>query len=169
MRKMIIAATMLFTAGISAAAANAIGVQAPPSTKTSATSFGPCALMTRQEAAAAVGEAVGEPKPIAPGRGAMPGVDVTACEYESATKHSVQVTVWRFSESAGQFRQFYQAAIGKKERVPDLGDIASWYNAEHRELQVLKGSTLLILEIHRSGNATEVLTTAAKKALARLP
>jgi hypothetical protein len=168
MRKMIIAATMLLAAGISAAAAKASGAQATPSTKTP-TSFDPCALMTKQEAAAAVGEAVGEPKPIAPGRGAMPGVDVTACEYESATKHSVQVSVWRFSESAGQFRQFYQAAIAKKERAPGLGDIASWYNAEHRELQVLKGSTLLIFEIHRSGNATEALTTAAKKALARLP
>jgi hypothetical protein len=168
MRKVIVAATMLLVAGLSAAIRTS-GAQATPSTTRSATSFDPCALMTKQEAAAAVGEAVGEPKPIAPGRGAMPGVDVTACKYESATKHSVQVSVWRFSESAGQFRQFYQAAIAKKERAPGLGDIASWYNAEHRELQVLKGSILLIFQIDRSGNATEALTTAAKKALARLP
>ena len=99
----------------------------------------------------------------------MPGVNVTACEYESATGHSVQVSVWRFSDSAGQFRQVYQAEIAKKERVPGLGDIACWYNAEHRELQVLKGATLLIFEITRSGDATEALTTVAKKALARLP
>jgi hypothetical protein len=151
------------------AAAILMMAQAPSSASKAPDGFDPCALMTKQEAAAAVGEAVGEPKLIAPGRGAMPGVDVTACEYESATKHSVQVSVWRFSESAGQFRQFYQAAIAKKERAPGLGDIASWYNAEHRELQVLKGPTLLIFQIHRSGNATEALTTVAKKALTRLP
>ena len=31
------------------------------------------------------------------------------------------------------------------------------------------GGTLLTIEIHRNGNATEALTTAAKKAVARLP
>jgi hypothetical protein len=166
MQKTIVAAAILLVAGISAAAARASGAQATPSTRTSATAFDPCALLTKQEA---VGEAVGEPKPIGPGRSAMPGVNVTACEYESATGHSVQVSVWRFAESAGQFRQVYQAEIAKKERLSGLGDIASWYNADHRELQVLKGATLLIFEIKRSGNATEALTTVAKKALARLP
>jgi hypothetical protein len=161
-------AVILIVTGICAGAPRTSAAQAASSTKTTSTAFDACALLTPQEASTAVGEAVGEPKPIAPGRGAMPGVDVTACQYESATKHSVQVAVWRFSESAGQFRQFYQAAIAKKERAPGLGDIASWYNAEHRELQVLKGSTLLIFQIHRNGNATEALTTVAKNALARL-
>ena len=142
--------------------------QPPSSASKASDGFDPCALMTRQEAAAAVGEAVGEPKPIVPGSGAMPGVNVTACEYESAARHSVQVSVWRFSESAGQFRQIYQAEIAKKERVHGIGEIAAWYDAKHRELQVLTGATLLILEIDRSGDATEALTTVAKKAVARL-
>ena len=57
----------------------------PPSSASKASGgFDPCALMTRQEAAAAVGEAVGEPKPIVPGSGgAMPGVNVTACAFTS--------------------------------------------------------------------------------------
>jgi len=57
----------------------------------------------------------------------------------------------------------------KKERLPGLGDIACWYNAEHGELQVLKGATILTVEITRNGDATEALTTVAKKALVRLP
>ena len=143
--------------------------QPPSSASKASDGFDPCALMTRQEAAAAVGEAVGEPKPIVPGGGgAMPGVNVTACAYESAARHSVQVSVWRFSESAGQFRQIYQAEIAKKERVHGIGEIAAWYNAKHRELQVLKGATLLIFEINRNGDATEALTTVAKTAVARL-
>lgn len=56
-----------------------------------------------------------------------------------------------------------------KERLPGLGDLACWYNAEHRELQVLKGATILTVQIKRNGDATGALTTVAKKALARLP
>jgi hypothetical protein len=173
MQKTVVAAAILLMAGTSAAAARASGAQASPSTKTSATAFDPCALLTKQEAATAVGEAVGEPKPIGPGRSAMPGMSVVACEYESATSHSghsVQVTVWRFSgDSAGMSLQIYRAECMKKERLPGLGDLACWYNAEHRELQVLKGATILTVEIKRNGDATEALTTVAKKAVGRLP
>ena len=65
------------------------------------------------------------------------------------------------------FLQIYKAECMKKEQVPGLGDLACW-NAQHRELQVLKGGTLLTFEIHRDGNATEVLKTVAKTALTRL-
>lgn len=126
--------------------------------------------MTKQDAATALGEAVGEPKPKNPPQSAMPGVSVAACEFVSAARNSIQVTVWRPSgDSAGMFLQIYKAECMKKERVPGLGDLACWYSAEHKELQVLKGATILTFEIHRSGNATEALTTAAKKALARVP
>jgi hypothetical protein len=168
MRTIIIAATMLLVAGLGAAT-RASDAQATPSTKGSATGLDPCALLTKQDAAAAVGEAVGEPKSIAP-KGSMPGVTVTACEYESAARHSVQLTVWRpFGDSAGMFLQIYKSECMKKEQLPGVGDLACWYNKDHRELQVLKGATLLTFEINRSGNATEALTTVAKKAVARLP
>jgi len=170
MQKMVVAAVILVVAGISAAAARASGAQATPSTKTSATAFDPCALLTKQEAAMAVGEAVGEPKPISPGGSAGPGVSMVHCEYQSAARHSVQVTVWRFSgDSAAMSVQIYRAECMKKERLPGVGDLACWNDAKHRELQVLKGATVLTIEINRNGDATEALTTAAKKALARLP
>ena len=170
MQKMTGAAAILIVVAISDSAARASGAQATPLTKTSAAAFDPCALLTKQDAAAAVGEAVGEPKPIVRGRSSTPGMSVSACEYESPAKHSVQVTVWRLSgDTAGAFLQVYRAECMKKEPAPGLGDLACWYSAEHRELQVLKGASLLTFEIHRNGNATEALTTVAKKALARLP
>jgi hypothetical protein len=168
MDKRVVATVILLIAGIGVAG-RASGAQATPSTKTSATDFDPCTLLTKQEAATAVGESV-ELKPV-PIRGSvMPGVNIAACQYESAARHSVQVTVWRFiGDTAGLSVQMYKAQCMKKEQLPGLGDLACWYNAEHRELQVLKGATLLIFEIRRGGNATDALSAIAKKAVARLP
>jgi len=53
--------------------------------------------------------------------------------------------------------------------APGLGDLACWYDAKHRELQVLEGATVLTMEINRNGDVAEALTTLAKKALPRLP
>jgi hypothetical protein len=140
-----------------------------PSATSKAAGVNPCALMTKPDAAAAVGEAVGEPKTVDPGRSAMPDVTVIQCEYVSATRNSIKLTVWRpFGDSAGMFLQIYKDECLKKEQVPGLGDVACWYSAEHRELQVLKGATILMFEIDRNGNATEALKTVAKTALTRL-
>jgi hypothetical protein len=169
MKTTTVATVILLVAGFGEAAARASSAQATPSTKTPAPAFDPCTLLTKQDAATAVGEAVGEPKSISP-KGSMPGVTVTACEYESAARHSVQVTVWRpFGDSAAMFLQIYKSECMKKEQLPGVGDLACWYSKDHRELQVLKGATLITFEINRGGNATEALTTVAKKAVARLP
>jgi hypothetical protein len=148
--------------------AAAVLFMAQPATSKPA-SVNPCALMTKQDAAAALGEAVGEPKTVDPGPSAMPGVTVINCEYVSAARNSIHLTVWRpFGDSAAMFLQIYKSECMKKEQVPGLGDVACWNSAEHRELQVLKGTTILTFEIHRNGNATEVLKAVAKSALARL-
>jgi hypothetical protein len=168
MRKAILIAGILLAARI-AATASAAGAPAASPRQNAPGPFDACALMTQQEAAAAVGEAVGEPKPTNPPQSAMPGVSVAACEYVSAARNSVQVTVWRPSgDSAGMFLQIYKSECLKKEQLPGLGDLACWYNKDHKELQVLKGSMILTFEVRRSGNATEALTTVAKKAVARL-
>lgn len=170
MRTMIVAAVILLVAGIGDAAVRASTAQAASSTKTASTAFNACALLTTQEAATAVGEAVGEPKPKNPPQGSMPGVTVAACEYESASRNSVQVTVWRpFGDSATVFLQIYRSECQKKEQVPGLGDVACWHSKEHRELQVLKGATIMTVELRRIGSFPEALMTATKKAVARLP
>jgi hypothetical protein len=168
MRKAIVIAGMLVVARVTATA-SAAGAPAASPTQSTPGPFDACALMTQPEAAAAVGEAVGEPKPKNPPDSAMPGVSVAACEFVSAARNSLQITVWRPSgDSAGMFLQIYKSECAKKEQLPGVGDMACWYSREHRELQVLKGPTLLTFEIHRSGNATEALTTVAKNALGRL-
>ena len=129
----------------------------------------PCALLTKQEAATALGEAVGEPKKIERAGSAGPGSSVASCEYTSAARHSVQVIVRRFaSDSEAMSVQIYKTAAAKKERVPGIGDLACWNDPSHRELQVLKGATVLTIQINRDGNATEALTTVAKNAAARV-
>src|SRR5437667_8715491 len=94
MTRLSAAAAILIMAGIGAAVGGS-GTQPPPKQNASA-GFDPCTLMTKEEAAAAIGEAVGEPKPLV-GRSAGPGTTVAHCEYESRARNSVQVTVWRFS------------------------------------------------------------------------
>ena len=144
--------------------------QSPPSPSKAPAALDACALVTRSEAAAAVGEPVGEPKRIDRGQSATSVVSVVGCEYESAARHSIHVSVWRPSgDSAATFLQVYKTKCMKKELLPGVGDLACWYSAGHSELQILKGATLVIFQINRDGNATAALTTVAKGAAARLP
>jgi hypothetical protein len=76
------------------------------------------------------------------------------------------VNLWRFSPSAKQSLEVYRGLCQQKEQAADLGDIACWYNKDHHELQVLKGSTLLIIELR--GRSPGALTTVAKQALGRV-
>lgn len=124
-----------------------------------------CGLLTRAEAAAAVGAAVGEGKLTAGGRMGGSGIDVSGCSYAGGS-NELQVSLWRFAPSAQQSLEIYRGLCKQKEQAAGLGDLACWYNAKHNELQVLKGSTLLIFELR--GRSAEALTTAAKQALARL-
>ncbi len=132
-----------------------------------------CALLTKQEAAAAVGEAVKEPTSAA-GRSIMPGAAASMCEYEAATGlHKVHVNIWRTSADAAgtAFRQTYQMLCAQKGRegLAGLGYVACWYNAKHEELQVLKGATIFSIELRRSGDPTEPIKAVAKEVLGRLP
>ena len=124
-----------------------------------------CGLVTREEASAAVGAAVAEGKLTAGGSMGGAGIDVSGCTYAAGSK-DLQVNLWRFSPSAKQSLEVYRGLCKKKEQAPGLGDVACWYNASHNELQVLKGSTLVIVELR--GRSPDALTTVAKQALARV-
>ena len=126
-----------------------------------------CALVTRDEATAAVGAAVGEGKLTSGGSMAGAGIDVSGCAFASASRKELKVSLWRFSPSAKQSLDIYRGLCTKKEQAPGLGDIACWYNERHHELQVLKGTSLMIFELDRQP-ASEALVTVAKQALARL-
>jgi hypothetical protein len=123
-----------------------------------------CTLLTRDEASAAVGSVVSEGKLTAGKSMSAAGIEVSGCSYAGAK--DLSVSLWRFSPSAQQSLEVYRGLCKQKEQAPGLGDVACWYNAKHNELQVLKGTSLLIFEL-RSGTGG-ALTTAAKQALGRL-
>jgi hypothetical protein len=124
-----------------------------------------CTLLTTEEAAAAVGETVQQKPQL--DKGSMPGVKVSACEYEAPSRSHIQITLWRPTDS-GTFIQIYKSECMKKEQLPGLGDMACWGSKDHHELQVLKGAAILTIEMTRSGNTSDALVTATKKAAARL-
>jgi hypothetical protein len=131
-----------------------------------------CALLTSQEAAAALGGTVKQPKAtrtIASSLG--PGIEtaVSACSYETATKH-MTLSVRRTTDAAaGRLRQMVQMVCGKKQAVPGVGEVACWYSQAHDELQVVEGATFLSVELKGAGDVGEAIKNVAKKALARVP
>ena len=140
----------------------AVGV---PAVAAAAPDSNVCALLTRDEAAAAVGGSVAEGKPLA-GQSAGSGIGVANCTYAGSGKE-LRVNLWTFSPSASQSLEVYRGLCKQKEQAAGIGDLACWYNAKHNELQVLKGSKLLVLELS-SGRGGDALLAAAKQAVGRL-
>ena len=174
----------ILTAGavvVLAAGAHAIAIAEPTGgpryaqakSSPGATAIDACALLTKEDAMSAVGEALDPAKANGPFPVPMGGIDttVTGCTYESSRSvHGIKLTVHRVApDKAARFKQFYQGVCARKECVSGVGDMAWWYNAQHGELQVLKNATLLIIKLSRSGDGTAAIQAAAKKALGRLP
>jgi hypothetical protein len=135
-----------------------------PSAAAGPTDSGVCSLLTRDEAAAALGAAVTEIKPLPGGPAGAQGIDVSACAYKAGTK-DITVSLWRFAPSAQQSLTVYRGLCKQKEQAAGIGDLACWYNARHSELQVVKGTALLIFEMN---GGADKLVTAAKQAVVRL-
>ena len=55
-----------------------------------------------------------------------------------------------------------------KDGLAGLGDMACWYNDDHEELQVMKGTTFFSIDLGGVKNPTEPIKAAAKSVLARL-
>lgn len=116
-----------------------------------------CSYLTKEDAAAALGEAVTGPK-----ANAMPAEKVSSCEYSGSGIHRVQVNVMGFDASTAAM---YKAMCAQKskEGLTGLGDTTCWYNAKHEELQVMKGLTFLSIELRRSGDPTDAIKALARK------
>jgi hypothetical protein len=55
-----------------------------------------------------------------------------------------------------------------KDGLAGLGDMSCWYNNDHEELQVIKGTTFLSIDLGGIKNPTEPIKAAARSVLARL-
>lgn len=115
-----------------------------------------CSLLTKEDAAAALGESVTGPRDTQLPNGP------SACEYTGSGLHKVQLNVMPMTaQQAGVYKGL--CAQKKKDGLTSLGDTACWYSDKHEELQVLKGTTLLTIEMRRSGDPTEAIKAVAKK------
>lgn len=121
-----------------------------------------CSWLTKEDAAAALGEAVTGPSATAMGKG-----QPSSCEYEGSGLHRVQVSVMPFDAATASV---YKAMCLKKSRdgLTGLGDVACWYNDKHGELQVLKGLTMFSVQLQKSGDPTEAIKGVARKVYERM-
>jgi hypothetical protein len=130
------------------------------------TAVNACSLVSRDEASAAVGTRVEEGKltTVPPGG----GMDVSTCSFSAGSFSELKVSVYRFSPAAKQGLEVYRARCRQKEAATGLGDVACWYNGLHNELQVLKGTTLVVFKLDRQGSTSEPLMAVARHGLERL-
>lgn len=125
-----------------------------------------CAFLTKQDAVAALGEDVtqGDSKSGLP---MGPGMTASSCEYVGSGYHRIQLTLIRLSPDA---TAMYRAMCAEKARegLTGLGDVSCWYNNDHAELQVIKGTTFISIDLGGIKNPTEPIKAAAKSVVARL-
>jgi hypothetical protein len=95
------------------------------------------------------------------------GTTVSGCEYTGSGIHSIQLNLTRLPASAVPMYK-EMCAQQSSDGLAGLGDLACWYNDEHAELHVMKGSAFISIELRRSGNPTEPIKAVMKKALAKL-
>ena len=120
-----------------------------------------CSFLTKEDAAAALGEAVTGPKETFRPNGP------SACEYTGSGIHKVQLTVYPLTaESAAVYKGL--CAKKNKDGLTGLGDATCWYNDKHGELQVLKGLTFFSIELRKSGDPTEAIKGVARKVYNRV-
>ena len=125
-----------------------------------------CSLLTREDAAAALGEAATGPKATAAMSDGT-GATVSGCGYHGSGIHSLQLNLTRLPASSVPIYKGICARKGK-DGLAGLGDVACWYDNKHGELHVIKGTGFLSIELRRSGNPTEPIIALMKKALAKL-
>ncbi len=126
-----------------------------------------CSLLTKEDAATALGEAATGPKatgPMSDGAGAT----VSACEYTGSGINRVQVNLTRLAASSVAMYRGMICNKKGKDGLAGLGDLACWYNDKHAELHVIKGNAFISVELRRSGNPTEPIIGVMRKAVAKL-
>ncbi len=124
-----------------------------------------CSLLTKEDAAAALGEAVAGPR-VTPARSSA-GRTASACEYTGSGTHRVHLNLYQFTpEIAAAYKPL--CAQKNHDGLAGLGEMSCWYNDKHEELQVLKGTTFFSIQLSRSGNPTEAITALAKKVVGQI-
>jgi len=140
--------------------ATAVAVSAQGPSKDPAASKA-CSLLTKEDAAAALGE------PVTFANAAAVPDGASSCEYSGSGLHKVTLSLMPMTAAtAGMYKAM--CAQKKKDGLTGLGDVTCWYSDKHEELQVLKGLTFFTVEIRTKGDPTEAIKGVAKKVYDRL-
>jgi hypothetical protein len=120
-----------------------------------------CSLLTKEDAAAALGEAVTGPEAKTMKEGP------SSCAYSGSGIHVVTLNVFPLDAANAPMYKAMCAQKGKQ-GLTALGDVTCWYNDKHGELQVVKGLTFFSIELRKSGDPTEAIKGVARKVYDRL-
>jgi hypothetical protein len=130
----------------------------------------PCALLTDDEVADAVGGDVADGESFVMGsQQVAPGVEVTiaGCYYVSeSTGGDLTIIVW--NAEGAETDQIIDFVCQDKEEFDGVGDGGCWYDDAHSELQVAEGSSFIDISGAIDGNPEEVLPELAEKVFSRL-
>ena len=157
---------VIVTAGNSRGAGmgNVAAPARPVQTATSAVDHD-CSMLTKQDAAIALGETVTGPKiERSPNRN---GVIGSVCVYEGSRRHRVLLMVARLPANDAARIQGV-CAQQAQEGLSGLGDVACWYNEGHDELWVFKGTTFLSFHLFKDGDPTDAIKGLAQKVFDQL-
>lgn len=153
-------AILLIVVFAAAGQGNAAGASAPATSHTGA-ALNACSLLTKEDAAEALGEPVHGPDGRALG-------EVSSCEYSGSGIHRLNLNLRRFSQGEAQMYAGLCAQKGKQ-GLTGVGNVTCWYNEKHEELQVLKGTQFFSIELRRGGDPTEAIKRLAKQVYDKLP
>ena len=138
------------------------GVASAQTVSKSPTDSPACSLLTKEDAAAALGEAITK----GPTGTSMQG-GPSSCDYEGSGIHHVHLNIipMKPAEIA-----MYKSMCAQKthDGLTGLGDTTCWYNTKHEELQVVKGNTFFSIELRKSGDPTEAIKGVARKVYERM-
>ncbi len=100
-----------------------------------------CSLLTKEDAAAALGESATGPKATPPTSDGA-GATVSGCEYTGSGMHSIQLILTLLPASSVSMYKGL-CAQERNDGLAGLGDVACWYDDKHAELHVIKGNVFL--------------------------
>ena len=127
---------------------------------------GACALVTKQDAAAALGAAVKDGESVTLPRQNMGAVNVeiSACDYRAVSgPGQVSLQRWK-APQANQVSLIASSICSQGEKINGIGDSACWLDKDHKELQLYKGATFIGLTVRGApGNTDDAMKALAKK------
>jgi hypothetical protein len=139
-------------------------VQVPEVRTSTGATTGACAVMTRQDAASALGTPVNEGKlfEVPKQNMGVMTVDISNCTYSATNgRAEVELELWK-GPDANSIRLIASVVCVGKDKVSGIDGNVCWKDKEHREIEGLKGVTFVTLSTVGAPNENAVRDLAKK-------